>query len=143
EIALGKLVATRDARRGAELVRIGLERARAAMAADTINLEWKETVMQGLIASAEIAKLTADPATRKASLDEALGIAKQATREAPQAVQWPVTLAESHALRAELGDAKTAAEEWQVVRELLEPLAQAGRLHALRKPLLDRARARR
>jgi tetratricopeptide (TPR) repeat protein len=141
EIAAGKLIATRDARRGAELVRSGLERARALVAADPINHEWRETLAQGLLARADVAKLAADPATRKTSLEEARTIAQQAASEAPHNAQWPVLLAQIHGGLAELGDAKTAAAEWKAVRDLLEPLAAAGRLYATTKPLLDRARA--
>jgi serine/threonine protein kinase len=145
EIVLGKLTsssgASRDVRRGADLVRSGLERARALVTADPINHEWKETVTQGLIARADVAKLANDVATRRSSLEEALGIAGPTGDAAPQSTQWPVFLAEIHGGLAELGDAKTAAAEWKTVRALLEPLDKAGRLYAQRKPLLDRARA--
>jgi serine/threonine protein kinase len=137
EIALGKL---RGAKAGAELVRSGLDRARLLVAADPINHEWKETVTQGLLATADVAKLMADKPARLAALVEALAIATQASVAAPNNAQWPVFLAEIHGGLAEVSDPREAAAEWKAVRELLEPLAKAGRLHALRKPLLDRAR---
>jgi len=141
EIALGKLHAVKNGKAGTELVRSGLARARLLVAADPINHEWKETLAQGLIAAAEVAKLTGDVAARKIALSEALAIATTTAAAAPQNAQWPVFLAEVHGGLAEISDPKTAAAEWKAVRDLLEPLAKAGRLYALRKPLLDRARA--
>ena len=62
-------------------------------------------------------------------------------------VHWPGYLAEAHVGLAELaiasGDTKGAAAAWKRVRDLLDPLATAGRLPAPRRPLLDRARAQR
>jgi len=139
EIALGKLTATKNPKAGIELVRSGLARARLLVAADPINHEWKETVTQGLLATAEVAKLTGDPAARKAALTEALAIATQTAAAAPHNAQWPVFLAEIHGGLAEV-DPRNAAAEWKAVRDLLEPLAKAGRLYAMRKPLLERAR---
>jgi len=140
EITLGKLQATRNPKGGAGLVHSGLTRARLLVAADPINHEWKETVTQGLLATADVAKLTGDLAARRAALTEALELATRTTADAPHNAQWPVFLAEIHGGLAEL-DPRTAAAEWKAVRDLLEPLAAAGRLYAMRKPLLDRARA--
>ncbi len=139
EIALGKLTATKNPKAGAELVHSGVARARLLVTADPINHEWRETVTQGLLATAEVAKLAADPAARKAALTEALEIATQTAAAAPHNAQWPVFLAEIHGGLAEV-DPRNAAAEWKAVRDLLEPLAEAGRLYAMRKPLLERAR---
>jgi len=87
--ALGRLTAPRDAKRGTELVASGIARARALVGADPINLEWKDTLVQGLLARADIAKLAADAATRKSSLEEALATARvRASRCCPQGESW-------------------------------------------------------
>jgi serine/threonine protein kinase/tetratricopeptide (TPR) repeat protein len=141
EIALGRLLVTRDARRAEALLASGLSRARALSTSDPINLEWKETLMQGLLATAELQR---DPQARRAMLDEAIAIAFAAITRSPQNIHWPGYLAETHAALAQLAtDAKTRSASWQAVRNALEPLAAASRLPATRKALLDRARASR
>ncbi|MDQ3370692.1 MAG: serine/threonine-protein kinase, partial [Myxococcota bacterium] len=74
EIALGRLLARGDARRGGALIASGLERARTLIAADAHSNEWKETVTQGLLARAELARITGDAGARQAALDEALTV---------------------------------------------------------------------
>ena len=75
-------------------------------------------------------------------LAEALTTSEGAMHHAPQNAEWPGWVAEVHAGLAEVApDPRTAAAEWKKVRDLLEPLAKAGRLPAPRLPLLDRARA--
>ncbi|MBS1120397.1 MAG: serine/threonine protein kinase [Deltaproteobacteria bacterium] len=144
EVNLGKLLVPRDPRRGAELVASGLQRARALVAADPINNEWKETVVQGLLAHAEAGRAPDDRNARRAALEEARSIATAAAERAPQNAHWPGYLAEVHAGLAELAaDRKAVAAEWKAVRDLLEPLDKAGRLSAVRKILLERARAAR
>ncbi|MEP6861712.1 MAG: hypothetical protein ABJE66_13885, partial [Deltaproteobacteria bacterium] len=134
EIALGALVIARDAKRGNELIESGITRARALVQGDPINLEWRETLVQGLLATGHG---PGDKAARSAALDEARSISEEAMRRTPQNVQWPGYNAEAHAGLADLGD----AGEWRKVRDVLEPLAKAGRLPAPRIPLLERARA--
>jgi serine/threonine protein kinase len=134
EIALGALVVPRDAKRGAELIESGVGRARALVQVDPINLEWRETLVQGLLATGHA---PGAKAARTAALDEARTISEEAMRRTPQNVQWPGYNAEAHAGLAELGD----TAEWKTVRDVLEPLAKAGRLPAPRLPLLERARA--
>jgi tetratricopeptide (TPR) repeat protein len=141
DIALGALVGARDAKRGSELIDAGLVFARTLTEADPINLEWRETLVIGLLARGRSAT---DRAARQTALDEARGIATDATTRAGQNVQWPGHLAEVHAGLAELAtDPHLATAEWKKARDLLEPLAKAGRLPAPRLPLLDRARAAR
>jgi hypothetical protein len=73
---------------------------------------------------------------------EARVLADDSVARAPQNAHWPGYLAEIHAGLAEAAkDAKTAAAEWRIVRDTLEPLAHAKRLPATRKSLLERARA--
>jgi serine/threonine protein kinase len=139
EVILGKLIAAKDPKRGAELVVSGLARAGALAAADPINNEWKESVVTGLLSKAD-AHVTSDPAARRAALGEALTLASAAAERALQNARWPGFLAEIHAGLAEL-DPASAAAEWKAARDQLEPLAKASRLSALRKSLLDRARA--
>ncbi len=143
EIALGKLLATREPKRSAELIASGLQRARTLVAADAINNEWKETVVQGLLARGETGT-AADKQARQTALEEALALTTLATERAPQNAHWPGYLAEIHAALGELTtDPKVIAAEWKAVRDLLAPLEHAKRLSATRKILLDRARAAR
>ena len=144
EIALGKLLVRVDPPRSKLLVALGIERARALVAIDAVSNEWRETLTQGLLAHADCAKIAGDPPARRASLEEAHALATAGAQRAPQNPQWQGFLAEVHAGYAE--SATTAAERtaaWRAVRELLEPLANARRLPASRKILLDRARAHR
>ncbi|HET9988311.1 MAG TPA: protein kinase, partial [Kofleriaceae bacterium] len=136
EIALGSLVIARDARRGDDLIASGTTLARALVQGDPINLEWRESLVQGLLATGHAPGKSGDKAKRQAALDEARSISEEAMRRTPQNVQWPGYNAEAHAGLADLGD----AGEWKKVRDVLEPLAKAGRLPAPRLPLLDRAR---
>jgi tetratricopeptide (TPR) repeat protein len=142
EITLGKLLAARDPARSAQLIAQGLGRARALSAGDAINHEWKETVVQGLLAASDAAAATTkDAAVRRTALTEALGIATQAAAKSSSA-QWPGFLAEIHAGLAEIATAPAeAAASWRAVRDALEPLAKEGRLAWGRKALLERARA--
>ncbi len=145
EIAFGKLLAKTDAKRGKELIHSGIERAHALVAADAVSNEWKETLTQGLLAHAECAKVASDPKGRRASLDEAITVALAGSQRAPQNPQWQGFLAEIQAgyaeLAAQAGDRAAMAASWKAVRDLLEPLAKDGRLPAVRKALLERARA--
>jgi tetratricopeptide (TPR) repeat protein len=144
EVTLGQLLAPRAGKRAGELVAAGLQRARELVAADGITHEWKRTLVQGLLAQAELARASAQPAVRKAALAEALAISAAAAERTPQNVHWAGFVAEAHAGLAELaaaaGDARSAAAAWTAVRDRLEPLAAAGRLPAPRKVLLDRAK---
>ncbi len=147
EVELGRLLAAKDEKRAAALITQGISRARMLVAGDTINNEWKETLTQGLLAEAELARARGDAKARATALTEALGVAEDAAGRSPQNAHWPGYVAEAHAGLAEVaaatGDAKAASAAWKKVVETLEPLATAGRLPAPRKPLLDRARARR
>jgi len=147
EIELGKLVAVRDAKAGGELINAGLAQARSLVTSDPLNLDWKETFVRGLIAQARVARVASDTKTAQAALDEALATAEEAVHRSPQNVHWPGTLAEAHAGLAELataaGNSHLAIGEWKKARDILEPLAKAGRLPAPRISLLDRARAQR
>jgi serine/threonine protein kinase/tetratricopeptide (TPR) repeat protein len=139
EIELGRLLVPTNAKRSDELIKQGVARARNLVVGDMINMEWKETLTQGLIAQGSVAR---DLAVRRSSYAEALGIAEQAAQRAPQNAHWPGYLAEIHTGLAETSgaDAKAAKAEWKRVVEILETLEKEGRLAATRKPLLDRAR---
>ena len=136
EVDLGPLVMARDAKRGADLLVAGVARARALVQGDPINLDLRETLVEGLLAVGR----TSDRAARRAALDEAVSTAEEAARRTPQNVQWPGYVAEGHAGLAELASGAVAISEWKKVRDLLEPLATAGRLPAPRMPLLNLAR---
>jgi serine/threonine protein kinase/tetratricopeptide (TPR) repeat protein len=146
EVELGKLLAARDGKRAGELIAAGINRAETLVAGDMINNEWKETLAQGLIAHAELARTRTDHKLRKALLERARDVAQDAASRAPQNAHWPGYVAEIHAGLAEAaaatGDTSTARAEYKEVVELLEPLDKAGRLPAPRKPLLIRARGR-
>jgi hypothetical protein len=147
EVTLGRLLAARDAKRAGELIDTGLSRARALVTADAISQEWKRTLVQGLLARAELARAVTppQPATRKEALAEALAISTAVSERAPQNVHWTLFVAEAQVARAEQaaaeGDANGAAAAWKAVRDRLEPLAAAGRLPATRRVWLERARA--
>ncbi len=142
EFALARLLAPRDAKRADALVERALVRARQLVDDDAVNVEWKETLTQGLLAKAEVLRVTGDRAGRTSALEEARVLADAAVARAPQNAHWPGYVAEIYAGLAEAAlDAKTAAAEWKRARDTLEPLAQAKRLPATRKALLERARA--
>jgi tetratricopeptide (TPR) repeat protein len=142
EVTLGELLAPRDQKRAKELIDSGVKHARDLVENDAVNVEWKETLTQALIAQATLAKATGDRTARVAALDEARVLAEAAVAGAPQNAHWPGYVAEIHAGLAEAApDAKAAAAEWKIVRDTLEPLAQAKRLPAYRTKLLERARA--
>ncbi len=147
EVALGRLLAASDPARSTQLIEAGLSLARALFAGDALNNDAKETLVQSLLAQADAARTRRDAKLGGAALTEALTVARAAAERAPSNVHWAGFLAEIHAGLAELaaarGDAATATAAWASVRELLEPLARAGRLAAPRKPLLERARGRR
>ena len=136
EVALGPLVMARDAKRGGDLLVAGVARARTLVQGDPINLDLRETLVQGLLATGH----TGEHAAREAALAEAISTAEEATRRTPQNVQWPGYLAEAHAGLAELATGAAATAEWKKVTGLLDPLAAAGRLPAPRMPLLAQAR---
>ena len=138
QIALGKLVVATDPKRGVELIEGGVRRAKELVDGDPINTEWKETYVQGLLARAEAARLAGDAVGRTAALETARDVAEDAAHRSPQNAHWPGFLAEAHA-----GLAETHPAEWKKVREILEPMAKAGRLSWVRKPLLDQALAHR
>src|SRR5262249_46008640 len=131
EVELGRMLAPTDAKRADTLITQGIARARLLVTVDTINNEWKETLVQGLLAQAALFAIRGDAVKRKAALTEALGVAQAAVARAPQNAQWPCYLAE-----IDLGLAR-----YKQARELLEALDKEGRLPAPRRPLLDRARA--
>jgi serine/threonine protein kinase len=144
EVALGRLLARSDAKRGKALIAAGLERAHALVATDAVSNEWKETLAQGLLAHAECDRNANDPQARKRALDEALSVAFAGSQRAPQNPQWQGFLAEIQSGYAELATTPAdRAAAWRAVRELLEPLEKAGHLPAVRKNLLERARAAR
>jgi hypothetical protein len=119
-----------------------VKHARDLVENDAVNVEWKETLTQALIARGTLAKATNDRAARVAALDEARVLAEAQALRAPQNAHWPGYVAEIHSGLAEAApDAKTAAAEWKIVRDTLEPLAKAKRLPGYRKALLERARA--
>ncbi len=145
EIELGRMMLARDPKRADELVRQGVARARAVSDADPANIEWKETLVRGLVSDAAVAKAAGDASRVEAELTEALALAQPAAEHAKQNVQWPGLIGEIDVALADLaasrGDPKAAATAAKAAVTVLEPLAKAGRLPAPRLPLLDRARA--
>ncbi len=146
EIAFGRILVAKDAKRAGELVAQGLKRARDLVAADPINNEGKETETQALLATAELARVRGDAAAREAALTEAIALTAEVAKHTAN-VRWAAYQAEALVGLAELaaarGDGKTASASWKAVRELLQPLADGKRLAWVKQPLLDRARAQR
>jgi len=144
EVELGKLITGKDSKRSLELIGQGLGRARTLVDNDPINNEWKDTLVQGLLAQAAA---TPAPKARGAALDEARDVASAAHHHAPANVHLAARLAEVEAALADVatarGDARAASAAWATVRDVLEPLAREGRLPAPRQALLDRARLKR
>jgi tetratricopeptide (TPR) repeat protein len=142
EIALGKLLVRSDAKRARQLIEAGLGRARALVSGDPINGEWKETLISGLLAHADLGRASGDPKTAALALTEAKTFAQAAAERAPTNAHWPGYLAEIHVGLAEVAtDPKVRAAEWKAARDVLEPLVKTDRLPATRKNLLERARA--
>ncbi len=148
EIAIGELLASgpgADLARAETLISRGLERARTLAAADPASNEWRETVVDGLIARAEVAHAATHPDSERDALVEAASVAEQAEQRAAQPAQWACYLADVQArfaaLATDTGDHATAAAAWARARALLEPLDRAGLLPAPRRSLLARARA--
>jgi len=145
QLTLGRLLATRDTARSKQLIDAGLTLIHALVAADPINNDLKETLVLGLLAQAEAARVSHDAALRDAALTEALGVAVAGAAAAPDNIHWAGFVADVHAGLADLatsrGDRLAAALEWKEVRDVLEPLAKAGRLSVQRTTLLARARS--
>ncbi len=147
EITLGRFLAGSDPARGTRLVNAGLERVRALAAADPLSNEWKETITQGLLARAELERITGKKTAERDALVEARSIAEVAAQRAPQNWTWAGFLAEIHAGLADLntaaGDTVAASAAWKTCLGYLEPLALANHLPAARKALYTRAKAAR
>ena len=122
EIELGKLLVTRDPKRATELITSGLSRARTLIANDPNTIEWKETLVQGLLAQG----LIGDPTARKASFEEARATSDEAVARSPANVIWPGYLAEAYLGLGQLAKAHA----------VLGPLAKANRLPARWQPLV-------
>ncbi|HEY4175402.1 MAG TPA: protein kinase [Kofleriaceae bacterium] len=141
EVALGKLLAAKEPTRAATLINSGIDRAQQLVNNDAQNYEWKETVTQGLLARAELARATSDRTTRLAALAEAQKNAEAAIAHAPLSVVWPGYLAEALSGIVEASpDIATANAAREKIIATLEPLEKDKRLPAQRKSLLDRAR---
>jgi tetratricopeptide (TPR) repeat protein len=141
ELFLGRALLAGDAtaqKRGGELIGKGLALARADNEADRLNTDWQTTLIEGLLASAEAARVAGDDKARRTALVEALAVAEPAAKKSPQNAHLPGYVAEAHAAMAELGGAG-ARDEWMKAREAIEGLAAAGRLPATRKALLAKA----
>ncbi len=142
EIALGKAIISRDAARAAQLLDEGTTIAKALHEGDPLDNMYKETYASGLLGKAELARAKGDRTAALGSLAAALDIAQLALERAGQSATWPGFAADLHIRLAELEPKREAAVlHWFTARDLLEGLADSGRLSAERKPLLARARA--
>lgn len=142
EVALGKLLIARDAARAAELIGHGTELAKALHEGDPLDNSYKETYTSALLGSAELAKTRGDRAGAYQALTEALAVAQVALERTGQSATWPAFAADLHIRLAEIEpDREAAAVHWFTARDLLESLAESGRLAFHRKPLLLRVRA--
>jgi serine/threonine protein kinase/lipopolysaccharide biosynthesis regulator YciM len=145
QTTLGKLLAATDPTRSKQLIAAGLASCRDLVKSDPINNEFRETFTLALLAQADAARINRDGKTREDALAEALTVARSGADAARDNVRWAGYLADVQAGIAELaasrGDPLAAALAWRAVRDLLEPLAKAGRLSVQRTALLARARA--
>ncbi len=142
EIALGKLLISRDPPRAAQLLEDGAALAKALHEGDPLDNMYKETYASALLGKAELARAKGDREAARAALTEALAIAQIALDRAGQSATWPGFAADLHIRLAELEPRREAALiHWFTARDLLGGLADSGRLSAERKPLLVRARA--
>ena len=142
EIALGKLLISRDPPRAAQLLEDGAALAKALHEGDPLDNMYKETYASALLGKAELARAKGDREAARAALTEALAIAQIALDRAGQSATWPGFAADLHIRLAELEPKREAALiHWFTARDLLGGLADSGRLSAERKPLLVRARA--
>ena len=137
ETELAKLLLAKEPARAKELVDHAIDRERALVDADPINIAWKETLVNALLVRQQLERGT--PA-RKTTLTLAWELASEALDRAPTSARWPPMAAEVELARAEIDP---RGDHGKAARDLLEPLAKAGRLAAPQLPLLARARAAR
>jgi serine/threonine protein kinase len=142
EVALGKLLIGRDPARATQLIGHGTELSKALHESDPLDNTYKETYASALLGSSELARARGDRAAAYQALTEALAVAQIALDRTGQSATWPAFAAELHIRLAEIETRRDAAiAHWFTARDLLESLADSGRLAFHRKPLLLRARA--
>jgi serine/threonine protein kinase/tetratricopeptide (TPR) repeat protein len=123
----------------------GVELAQALVDSDPVNTEWKETLVSGLYGQGNAANAAKDsPAARKA-LEQGIRISEGVIAAAPDSAYWRGTLAELLDALAVTDLAEGKPEDANVHRRAayaeLQPIADAGRLPAYRKPLYNRLKA--
>jgi serine/threonine protein kinase/tetratricopeptide (TPR) repeat protein len=141
EVLLGRMLATTDVKRAGELVARGTGRMKLLVDNDPLNTAWKQTMLEGLLARAVVAKASGDASMRASAFADARKLAEDARARAPKNVLLVGLYAEIEVTFAEATtDTKAAATAWDNARGALEPLQREGRLPAARAPLLERAR---
>jgi tetratricopeptide (TPR) repeat protein len=141
EIAVGRLTMARDPIAASASITSGAQRARELANNDPSNFEWKQTVIDGLLAQAAVAAVTKDRDGRASALADALVLANDAAHLATDNTTWPGYVAQVQVERAadavHAGDAAGAAAARKAARDVLAPLAKDGRLSAQAVRLYD------
>ncbi|HUQ07771.1 MAG TPA: serine/threonine-protein kinase [Kofleriaceae bacterium] len=148
ELALSEIQLGRIHLRAAEL---DLGEARAdrgialvdkLVADDPINVEWKETLVSGLLVRAELRLAAGKRDAAIADCTRAEAEATLALTAAPNSAVWPELRAEARWLRSRAAtDRAAAADDVAAAFTEIDALARAGRLGADKRPVLDRIRA--
>jgi len=145
EILVGRLLVRAGAGDDAlGLLGRGIGRARDLVAGDPVNLEWKETLVMGLVARGDARRRAGDVTLARADLEQALAIAEAAAALAPSSALWQATQAEARwdlarCLRGP-GEADRAARLAAAARDALDRLAADGRLGSDRRALYQDVR---
>ncbi len=137
-----------DARVAADRAVAGVE---PLAAADAVNTEWTETLVNGLVLRGDLRLTTGDAAGALADAERAVIAADASQASAPESAVWPALTAEARWLRHRavraLGRAATPAQLASLAPDLtaahaaLAALVSADRLAADKRPLWDRVRA--
>jgi serine/threonine protein kinase len=128
-----------------DLLATGVTLAQALVDGDPVNMEWKETLVQGLYAQALVTTTARDSAGARAALEPAIKVAEDVIVRSPDSSYWRGTLAELLEATANVDIADGKPEDAAVHRRAafaaIEPVVQAGRLPAYRKSLYNRLKA--
>ena len=130
----------------------GIALAEKLVALDAINVEWKETLVSGLLVRAELQLAAGDAAAALADATRAEREAGLARQSSPSSAVWPALHGEALWLRSRaraagpspsLADIAAARADRDAAFEVLDGLARAGKLAGDKRDLLARVTAAR